>query len=465
MTHSPPIDGEETADPAVSEPPAPPQTLLSREYLLTTVGMFALIFLAAFESLAVTTVMPGISRELDGERLFALAFAAPPATGIVGMVVAGLWSDRKGSGQPLIATVLLFAAGLVICGFAPTMEVLVLGRLVQGFGAGGSIVALYVMVGVIYPTWLRPRVFASFAAAWVLPALIGPPVAAFIAHRFGWEWVFLGAVVLATIALGLCIPAVRSMPEHHGDATYSGGAMPILLSLLVASGVLGINLSTQVEGLGTALGVGSAIVVVLAVRRLLPRHTSRAGRGLPSTILTRGALSAAFFTIEAYIPFALQDNWDFSPTQAGLALTVAGITWASASQWQGRVGDRLAHPAAMLLGASLVAAGAVLIVMTTYAGWPAWLLIAGYGVTSVGMGIAFARTTVAMLGASTDADRGFNSSALSIADSLGAALAITIAGIAYALSPDSAVAAHFGAVFVVGTICAALAVLAARRTA
>ncbi len=433
--------------------------------MLTTVGMFALIFLAAFESLAVTTVMPGISRELDGERLYALAFAAPPATGIVGMVVAGLWSDRRGAGPPLIATVLLFAAGLVVCGFAPTMEVLVLGRLIQGFGAGGSIVALYVMVGVIYPTWLRPRVFASFAAAWVLPALIGPPVAAFVAHHFGWQWVFLGAVFLAVIALGLCLPAVRSMPAHHGAATDGKGASAIGLAVLVACGVLAIDLATRVAGVGIALGLGSALVVVLAVRRLLPPGTLRAGRGLPSTILTRGALSAAFFTIEAYIPFALQDNWDFSPTQAGLALTVAGVTWASASQWQGRVGDRLAHPAAMLLGASLVAAGAVVIVITTYAGGPAWLLIAGYGVTSIGMGIAFARTTVAMLGASTDADRGFNSSALSIADSLGAALAITIAGIAYALSPDSEIAAHFGAVFAVGTVCAALAVLAARRTA
>ena len=57
-----------------------------RELRTTTWSMVALIFMVAFESLAVTTVMPTVSDALDGASLYAFAFAGPLATGVVGMV-------------------------------------------------------------------------------------------------------------------------------------------------------------------------------------------------------------------------------------------------------------------------------------------------------------------------------------------------------------------------------------------
>jgi hypothetical protein len=64
------------------------RSLFHRNYLLVTLGACALVFLAAFESMAVATIMPLVSRELDGAALYALAFAGPLATGVIGMVVA-----------------------------------------------------------------------------------------------------------------------------------------------------------------------------------------------------------------------------------------------------------------------------------------------------------------------------------------------------------------------------------------
>src|SRR3954462_1999279 len=70
--------------------------LLSPAYAATTIGMFALVAFAAFEATAVTTVMPTVARDLDGVDLYALSFAAPLASGVVGMVAAGARSDRHG---------------------------------------------------------------------------------------------------------------------------------------------------------------------------------------------------------------------------------------------------------------------------------------------------------------------------------------------------------------------------------
>src|SRR5690349_8390624 len=96
--------------------------LFSPAYAAFTVGMFALCAFVAFEATAVVTVMPTVARELHGIGLYALSFAAPLASGVVGMVAAGGWSDRRGPVRPLGLALVLFASGLVVCGLAPSME-------------------------------------------------------------------------------------------------------------------------------------------------------------------------------------------------------------------------------------------------------------------------------------------------------------------------------------------------------
>ena len=80
----------------------PGTRLLAPRFAATTIGMFALIAFVAFEAMAVTTVMPTVADDLDGVSLYALSFAAPLAGGVVGMVAAGMWSDRRGPAVALI---------------------------------------------------------------------------------------------------------------------------------------------------------------------------------------------------------------------------------------------------------------------------------------------------------------------------------------------------------------------------
>ena len=195
--------------------------------------MCALIGFVAFEAMAVTTVMPTVARDLDGADLYALSFAAPLASGVIGMVAAGLWSDRRGPVAPLIWSMVLFSVGLLICGSAPSMEILVGGRLVQGLGGGALTVGLYVLVGLVFPAVLQPGIFASFAAAWVLPALFGPALAAFVADAIGWRWVFLGAVIFVAAAALLIAPSLRGRgqtPESRRPAPAASSGPPSVRS-------------------------------------------------------------------------------------------------------------------------------------------------------------------------------------------------------------------------------------------
>lgn len=442
-------------------PSEPRERILSPTYLATTVGMFSLIVFVAFEAMAVATVMPTIARDLDGVGLYALSFAAPLASGVVGMVVAGMWSDRSGPGRPLVASLVLFSLGLLVCGLAPSMEVLVVGRVVQGLGGGALTVGLYVVVGRAYPPALQPSVFASFAAAWVLPALFGPAVAAYVATTLGWRWVFLLAVVLVGVAALLIAPAVRGVGRDGG-----GAAAPrarLVWAVVAAVAVLALELLGSQAGWSAVLALPAFVVVVVALSHLLPRGTLVGTRGLPAVVATRGLLSAGFFSAEAYVVFVLQEQWGLSPGRAGLALTGVGLVWAAASQAQARLGSRVSHVAAMRVGTALVLAGVAALALTVWLDLSPVVATASYVLAGAGMGFGYPRTSVSMLDASTDEDRGFNSSALTVADSLGAALALSVTGVVFGYARAAGVE-PFTPVFAVAVALAALGVVAASRT-
>jgi MFS family permease len=432
--------------------------ILSPAYFATTAAAFSLIAIVAFESLAVTTVMPEVAEALDGVGLYALAFASPLASGVVGMVVAGMWSDRRGPAVPLVAALAALSCGLVVCGLAPTMEVLVAGRVLQGLGGGAATVVLYVVVGLVYPPRLQPAVFASFAAAWVLPSLFGPYLAALVADAFGWRWVFLGVVGLIGLALLVLAPTLRTAPEPHEEVD------PAPLSrlgwaLVAAVAVLGVKLLDSSVWLAAAC----LVVVLVALSRLMPAGTLRLARGLPAVIATRGLISAGFFCAEAYIVFVLKERWGIAAATAGLALTGVGLAWAAASQLQARL-PRVSHTRALVSGTSGVLAGIALIAVTIAVDGPAPLVMVAYVFAGAGMGFGFPRLGVATLQYSPDRDRGANSSALATADSLGAALALSVTGVVFAQAEDAGVD-PFVAVYVVAVLCTLGALAGAARTA
>src|SRR5581483_3841352 len=101
-----------------------------RRRALTT-GLILTITFIASEALAVVTVMPLVARDLHGLSLYGWVFSTFMLGSLVGIVVAGRDADRHGPARPYVAGVVLFGAGLLVAGLAPTMPVLVVGRLLQ----------------------------------------------------------------------------------------------------------------------------------------------------------------------------------------------------------------------------------------------------------------------------------------------------------------------------------------------
>ncbi|HET6301705.1 MAG TPA: MFS transporter [Microbacterium sp.] len=420
-----------------------------------------MIFLAAIQSLAVTTVMPVVSADLDGAALYAIAFSGTLATGVIGMVAVGAWSDRSGPVWPLTASVVLFVGGLIVAGLAPTMEVLVIGRLIQGLGTGGQTVALYVVVARVYPPAIHGRVFAAFSAAWVVPSLIGPFLAGAVTEYIHWRWVFLGVAALTVVAYIMVATRLWGTPldtEHRSTARIGPR---LACAVAVAVGALALSLAGELGPFAIPTVVASVIVIAFAVRPLLPRRTLTAARGLPSVVLMRGLIAGALFGAEIYVPYLLIDEYDFSPTWAGLGLTAAALTWAAAADVQGRFGDRIGNTRITIFGvAQLATATAICALSATFHLHPL-IIVIGWAFAGSGMGLMYPRLTVLTLAYSTPRDQGFNSSALSISDSVGAATSIAVMGIVFTtlIATDAA----FPAVFVLGAGLALLALVPGLR--
>ncbi len=439
--------------------------LLATRYRLATIGMVSLIFLAAFESLAVTTIMPTVSADLDGRAWFSAAFSATLAASVLGMVAAGLWSDRVGPRQPLLASVAVFAGGLLLAGLAPGIELFVAARFLQGLGGGAMTVSLYVVVARIYAPVDHPRIFGAFAAAWVIPSMVGPSIAGLVAEAVGWRWVFLGVVAIAVAATALLLPGLRDLVDNPEPSALATGGR-LVLAAVVAAAVVVLDLAGRASAaVGFAAAAVALVVVVLAVRPLLPQGTLVVRRGLPAVVALRGAIAATFFSTEIYLPYLLQEQYDVRPWLSGATLTVGALGWAGASQVQARLGARLGHHAALRAGSVLLLAGVAGELAATVLELTPLVVAAAWVAAGAGMGLMYPRISALVLAASGEGDQGSNSAAMSISDAVGGATAISVAGLVFTATGTAAELAPFVAVLGLTTGLAVAALLVSRRTA
>lgn len=408
----------------------------------TTVGMLLLISMIAFEAMGVGTAMPALVADLGALPLYAWPFVTFMAAAVFGTALGGRWCDVAGPKLPLVLAPLLFGAGLVVAGTAGGMTQLLVGRVLQGLGAGATTVAIYVLIALVYPERTRPAVFGLMSGAWVLPSLVGPPVSGVVTERFGWHWVFLGLVPVAAIAVALVVPAVRrlspsgsgrSAPSGSGGAVSSdagtSGRRPVVLAALGAAlGVAGLSWAGQHPG-PVAAGVLAGAVGVLApsMRRLLPSGVFRARPGVATVVACRGLLAGGFFTANAYLPLMLTSTHRWSLIAAGIPLVVSALGWSSASAWQGHHPD-LPRPRLLRIGFSLVGVGLIGLVPVA-AGWaPGWLALPAWAAAGVGMGLGYSAASFLLLRVSGPAEVGFNSSAVQMADQLTTATMIGVGG-------------------------------------
>ncbi len=401
--------------------------LWSADHRLTTIALLLVVTLVAFESMGVATAMPTLVADLDGLSLYSWPFTIFLISSVVATVLSGRIGDRRGPAPALLAGPVLFAAGLVVAGTASAMPMLLLGRALQGFGAGLLLVSVSLLIALTFTDHERPVIYAANAAAWVLPAVIGPSVAGVVTVGVGWRWVFLGLVPLVAVGVLMLVVVVRRLPAH--ESATDGRRASVPQAIIAALGVAALTWAAQHQSL-VALGYGTVGLIALgyALRRLLPSGTLTSRPGLPTVIASRALIAGAYAGMEAYLPLTMSAVHGYSPALAGLPLTITALGWSAASAAQGRYLD-WSREASLRTGFWLVAAGLVGFGLVSQPWFPAWGAFVACAVGGAGMGIAMPAISVLLLRYSPEGERGFNTSAMQLADWVGSALLIGLGGV------------------------------------
>lgn len=414
---------------------------LAPQHRVITIVLLAQITIIAFEELAVSTIMPTVATELGAVRIYGLAFSLMLSAQLLGTVVAGAWCDRRGPVPAMVVGAALFGFGLLVTGLASTFAVLAGGRMVSGLGGGLFVVSLYVAIGRAYPPALRATVLAWVSAAWVLPSLVGPVLAAWLTQVWSWRVVFLGVVPALLVMTGLTWarrgeidPRRRWRTGVAEGETLSRRDVWAGLAVAVGTGALQWG-STQLSPptgwslLACAVGIG---VVAALVPRLLPDGSVRSAPGLPSVMSSRFLMAFAWAGSISFIPLMLVAERGLTTTTAGALLAIGSIGWSVGAALQSRPEFARRRRVLIPAGAGSIAVGLVLLSGTAWFGWPAAVALLGVIGLGLGMGFGMSTSAVLSLDLSPVVEHGRVSASLQLADALGAALGIATTGAVFA---------------------------------
>ncbi|MCV7179797.1 MFS transporter [Mycolicibacterium sphagni] len=340
--------------------------LLGREYLGAAIVLAGGVAIYATNEFITISLLPSAVADIGGERLYAWVTTVYLVASVMAATTVGSMLTRFGPRTAYLAALLSFAAGSGLCSLAPTMELLLVGRVVQGL-AGGVLAGLgYAVISAALPDRLWTRASAVVSAMWGIGTLLGPATGGLFAQFGFWRGGF-GLLAVLAVAVSLLVPlALPARAEIDQEAHRTRIPVWSLLLLgLAALAVSGAVIPHSAVAIAGLLAVGVILVVVFIVvdRRasaaVLPRKAFEPGP-LKWIYLTLGLLMAATMA-DMYVPLFGQRLGALAPVVAGFLGAALSVGWtvgeiASASVTNVRITVRLVAIAPLVMAAGLVLA-------------------------------------------------------------------------------------------------------------
>ncbi|MFD9757542.1 MFS transporter [[Kitasatospora] papulosa] len=326
--------------------------------------------LAAIDGTIVATAVPQIVGDLGGFSVFSWLFSGYLLAVTVTLPVYGKLSDTFGRKPVLIAGIILFLAGSLLCAAAWNMAALIAFRVVQGLGGGALQGTVQTIAADLYPLRERPKIQAKLSTVWATSAVAGPAVGGLLAAYADWRWIFLinlpvGAVALWLVARHLHEPA-RPRPVTRPRVDWAGALAvfatgALLLTALVQGGVAWPWLSAPSLGLlgaTAALGALTVLIERRAADPVIPGWVWRR-RTIASVNLALGAMGLLMVAPTVFLPTYAQSVLGLGPIAAGFVLSVMTLSWPVSAALSDRVYNRIGFRRTAVVGMS----GALLVLL------------------------------------------------------------------------------------------------------
>ncbi|MFC6591429.1 MFS transporter [Deinococcus lacus] len=223
---------------------------------------------------------------------------------------------------------------MVLAALAPNMLLLVAARFVEGLGVGGLVALPFVVIPAAYTGQAQARMLAAVSSMWLLPGLLGPPLASSLAEASSWRTVFWALAGLLVVAAPLCLLPLRGLP--HTPVKSSKRLLWPAAGLMLAAAALIEGLRrADLPGFGLA-GLG-LVGMALTMRPLFPAGLWSLRPGLPSAMLLRGFIAFSQMGLNSFVILALRRLHDLSLRDAGWMLSIGGLAWTLGSWGQAQL--------------------------------------------------------------------------------------------------------------------------------
>jgi EmrB/QacA subfamily drug resistance transporter len=335
-----------------------------RRTLIVFAGLLLGMLLAALNQTIVATALPDIVADLGGFEHYSWVFSAYMLTSTITVPLYGKLSDVYGRRPFFLLAIVLFMAGAVVSGLAPTMTVLILGRALQGLGAGGLIPLAMAVIGDLIAPRERGKWQGLTGAVFGVASVVGPATGGWISDNASWRWAFFVSLPFGLLALVVVQKGFTMEPTHREHSIdYTGAA---LLTAGLSAGLLATVwggtqypwASPEIVGLFAVSALVLAVFVAWEHRArepILPLDLFR-NRTFAASQVALFFIGAAMFGTILYVPLFVQGVLGESATSSGAILTPLMLALIGASVAAGQLVSRTGRYKVVLLTSPVVLA-------------------------------------------------------------------------------------------------------------
>lgn len=379
------------------------------------------------------------------------------------ILLGGSLGDHQGRRLWLVIGTALFGFGSLISALSGSIEPLLLGRTVQGIGAGLLLPNSLALLNGAFKGEARGRAIGIWAAAGAIAAAIAPLLGGWLVAHAGWESIFYINLPFVAAAILIALTRVAEAREPEKAHLDAGGAT--LATLGLAAGTYGLTLWSQ-KFVMTAVAAGAMVAGAallaaflflersLGAKAMMPLTLFSENRCFAALNLMTFLLYGAFGGAMLLIPYVLIEAGSYSPVNAGLSLLPLSILLGIGSPLMGKLAVRIGPRLPVTIGPLVVGAG-LLLATRIASGQNYWThVFPAILVMAIGMTLAVAPLTSTVLAAVEKHQTGMASGLNSAVARLGALIAVALLGAVFAQHGKTMLAPFTVALVIMGIVAA-----------
>ncbi|HDE4067567.1 TPA: MFS transporter [Staphylococcus aureus] len=328
--------------------------------IITVIALILIMFMSAIESSIISLALPTIKQDLNAGNLISLIFTAYFIALVIANPIVGELLSRFKIIYVAIAGLLLFSIGSFMCGLSTNFTMLIISRVIQGFGSGVLMSLSQIVPKLAFEIPLRYKIMGIVGSVWGISSIIGPLLGGGILEFATWHWLFYAIIAIILVIWTFHFPEEETVAKSKFDTKG-------LTLFYVFIGLIMFALLNQQLLLLNFLSFILAIVVAMCLFKV-EKHVSSPflpvvefNRSITLVFITDLLTAICLMGFNLYIPVYLQEQLGLSPLQSGLVIFPLSVAWITLNFNLHRIEAKLSRKVIYLLSFTLLLVSSIII--------------------------------------------------------------------------------------------------------